>query len=92
MVQQGLLDNTAELLDVREKRKRDQGHLEAAVLVPLSKLNKESESKDFVEPLAKTLLQDKIIYCHCWSVRRYPRQFGRLSNLLVRIAGRVKNR
>ena len=28
MVQQGLLDNTAELLDVREKRKRDQGHLD----------------------------------------------------------------
>ena len=44
-----------------------QGHLEAAVLVPLSKLKKESDSKDFVEQLAQTLPQDKIIYCHCRS-------------------------
>ena len=79
------------LVDVREKRKWDQGHLDTAVLVPLRKLMKKSESKDFVEQLAKTLLQDKIIYWHCWSVRRYSRQFGRLSHLLVRIVGRVKN-
>ena len=57
------------------------------MLVPLSKLNRESESKNFVEPLAKTLLQDKIIYCHCWSVRRYPRQFGRLSHLFRMYCG-----
>ena len=35
------------------------------MLVPLSKLKEESESKDFVEQLAPILPPDKIIYCHC---------------------------
>ena len=69
-VQQRLVDNTAILVDVREQHEWDQGHLEAAVLVPLSKLREESESKDFVEQLAQILQQDKIIYCHCRAGRR----------------------
>ncbi len=64
-VQQRLVDNTAVLVDVREQHEWDQGHLEAAVLVQLSKLKEESDSKDFVEQLAQILPQDKIIYCHC---------------------------
>jgi rhodanese-related sulfurtransferase len=66
-VQQRLVDNTAVLVDVREQNEWDQGHLEAAVLVPLSKLKEDSDSKDFVEQLAQILLPDKIIYCHCRS-------------------------
>jgi len=47
------------LVDVREKREWDQGHLAAAQFMPLSKLAKEIEKKK--------LPKDKIIYCHCRS-------------------------
>ena len=37
------------------------------MLVPLSKLRKASENKDFIKQLVKTLPRDETIYCHCQS-------------------------
>ena len=37
------------------------------MLVPLSKLKKKSNDKDFIKQLAKNLHLDKTIYCHCRS-------------------------
>jgi phage shock protein E len=60
-VKKNLDEKKAVLLDVREKKEWDEGHLQQAVLVPLSKL------KEGTDP--KTLLKDldpkTIVYCHC---------------------------
>lgn len=69
-VQQRLVENSAVLIDVREQEEWDAGHLETAVLVPLSKLKNEAANQGFVEQLAQTLAQGKIIYCHCRSGAR----------------------
>ncbi len=56
------------LVDVRERREWDRGHIEGAVLVPLSKLVKWEEGgmadADRKE-LAKVLPKGSIVYCHC---------------------------
>jgi phage shock protein E len=65
-VKKNLQENKAVLLDVREKDEWDEGHLEQAALVPLSKL------KEGTDPttLAKDLDKKKIVYCHCKAGRR----------------------
>ena len=51
----------AVLLDVREQKEWDAGHLKAAQLVPQSKLKNESALAD----LLKSLPKDKVIYTYC---------------------------
>jgi rhodanese-related sulfurtransferase len=65
-VKKNLQEGKAILLDVREKSEWDAGHLEHAVLVPLSKLKTSEDPKK----LAKELDTKKIIYCHCKAGRR----------------------
>jgi len=60
-VKKNLQDHKAVLLDVREKKEWDEGHLEQAFLVPLSKLKEGSDPKK----LAKDLDKKSIVYCHC---------------------------
>lgn len=64
-VKSALKDKTAVLVDVREQREWDNGHLDDAILVPLTRL----ETID-AETLARQLPKDKIIYCHCAAGRR----------------------
>lgn len=56
------------LVDVRERREWDRGHIEGAVLVPLSKLVK-WEEKGMTDAdkkaLAKDLPRGSVVYCHC---------------------------
>ena len=56
------------LVDVREKREWDRGHIKGAILVPLSQIQ-EWESKGITEAekakLAKQLPKGSVIYCHC---------------------------
>lgn len=52
-------DGKAVLVDVREKVEWDTGHVEGAILLPLSELQKE------VKAQAARLPKDKIIYTHC---------------------------
>jgi rhodanese-related sulfurtransferase len=65
-VKKNLQERKAVLLDVREKTEWDAGHLEQAVLAPLSKLKEGSDPKTLVKDLDKKT----IIYCHCRAGRR----------------------
>jgi rhodanese-related sulfurtransferase len=51
----------AVLVDVREKREWDAGHVEGAVFLPLSALKKGVNADE----LAKRLPKDKTLYTHC---------------------------
>lgn len=51
----------AVLVDVREQAEWDDGHLKAAVLLPLSDLKNGVDA----ETLAKRLPKNKVIYTHC---------------------------
>lgn len=53
--------NKAIIVDVREQNEWDAGHLKGAVLLPMSKLNKDEQLAE----LLKLLPKDKIIYTHC---------------------------
>ena len=65
-VKKALKENKAVLLDVREQLEWDEGHLEAARLLPLSELSKGLTP----EKLSKIAPKDKILYLHCASGRR----------------------
>lgn len=67
LVRQRLADETAILIDVREQREWDAGHLLQAILVPLSRLRNGADHGELATELAETLPKDKIIYCHCQS-------------------------
>lgn len=56
-----LKDKSAVLVDVREQKEWDEGHIQDARLVPLSELKKGTEA----EKIAKDLPKKKIVYCHC---------------------------
>ncbi|HAY80898.1 MAG TPA: rhodanese-like domain-containing protein [Planctomycetaceae bacterium] len=58
-VKKRLADKTAVLIDVREQREWNAGHLKNASLVPLSKIRKGTNPK--------VTSKDVIIYCHCRS-------------------------
>ncbi len=60
-VKERLKDKSAVLVDVREQKEWDDGHIQDAQLVPLSKLKVEAEA----EKLTKDLSKKKIVYCHC---------------------------
>ncbi|MHB1558118.1 MAG: rhodanese-like domain-containing protein [Acidimicrobiales bacterium] len=56
------------LVDVRERKEWDRGHIEGAVLVPLSKLAKWERSgipDAEKEALKKALPGGSVVYCHC---------------------------
>jgi phage shock protein E len=60
-VKQEVHEKKALLVDVREKREWDRGHIAGAVLLPLSDIQQGVDA----EKLARLLPKDKIIYAHC---------------------------
>jgi rhodanese-related sulfurtransferase len=60
-VKERIKDKSAVLVDVREEKEWDDGHIQDAKLMPLSKLKREAEA----EKLTKDLSKKKIVYCHC---------------------------
>lgn len=66
-VAKNLAGKKAVLLDVREQREWDRGHLKAAKLLPLSKLRKAAGQPKEMKRLVKGLPKKGIIYCHCRS-------------------------
>jgi phage shock protein E len=60
-VKSNLKDGKALLIDVREQREWDAGHLKGAIPMPMSKLNKDEQLPE----LLKLLPKDKVIYVHC---------------------------
>lgn len=64
-IKQNVEDDNAVLVDVREKKEWDAGHIEGAIFLPLSAVQ-DGLSKDELEPLPK----DKVLYVHCVVGRR----------------------
>ena len=63
---QNIKDGKAVLVDVREQKEWDEGHITGAIFMPKSKLDVEKEAAE----LAKKLDKSKIIYTHCRGGRR----------------------
>ncbi len=59
-IKQDVDDEKAVLVDVREKKEWDDGHIEGAIFLPLSILQ-DGVTKDELKGLPK----DKILYVHC---------------------------
>ena len=64
-VQRKLSSGEAVLWDVREQDEWDQGHLQAATLMPLSILTDEFRNGTLAPRLNRQVPADKIVYCHC---------------------------
>jgi rhodanese-related sulfurtransferase len=60
-VKKALADKSAVLIDVREQKEWDAGHLKGAGLLPLSKLKTGVPADE----LAKALPKGKVVYLHC---------------------------
>lgn len=61
-VKEGVDEETAVLLDVREKREWDSGHVEGAIFLPLSQLR-----DGVTQAELEKLPEEKVIYVHCKS-------------------------
>ena len=55
------------LVDVREQREWDDGHIDGALFLPLSWLREQSKGDSFAERLGEKLPGKKILYIHCRS-------------------------
>jgi rhodanese-related sulfurtransferase len=62
-IKKAVTEGRAVLVDVREQNEWDAGHLKAARLLPLSRLQADAKA-------AAGLPKDKVIYIHCRSGRR----------------------
>ena len=60
-VKEKIDDKKAVLVDVREKSEWDKGHIDGAILLSISELQKGIDSKT----LEKKLSKDRIVYTHC---------------------------
>lgn len=64
-VKENVAEKKAVLVDVREQKEWDAGHVDGAVLVPLGDLAKKVKDPAFAAQLEKQVPKDKILYCHC---------------------------
>ncbi len=69
-IQKKIADKKAILVDVREQKEWDEGHIEGAVLVPLSELEKRSKDPKYEDELIERFPKDRTVYCHCRAGRR----------------------
>jgi phage shock protein E len=60
-VQENIATHKAVLVDVREPKEWKEGHVEGAILLPLSSLKKDVDTAT----IEKELPKDKIVYTHC---------------------------
>lgn len=73
-IKQEIKEGNAQLLDVREQEEWNEGHLEDAILVPLSQLTQNIEPNN-------TIKRDIITYLHCKQGRRVFRALPILENM-----------
>jgi rhodanese-related sulfurtransferase len=64
-IKKNLAEEKAVMVDVRERREWDRGHLKDARLLPISELNRIRSDKAAQKKLAEKLPADRIIYCQC---------------------------
>jgi rhodanese-related sulfurtransferase len=76
-VKAAMAKKDAVLVDVREEREWNEGHIDGALLVPLSWLREESKSDTFGKRLGEKLPK-KILYIHCRSGGRARTAAGML--------------
>jgi len=76
-VKAAMAKKDALLVDVREQKEWDEGHIDGALLVPLSWLREESKSDSFGKRLEEKLPK-KILYIHCRSGGRARTAAGML--------------
>ncbi|MBI3856937.1 MAG: rhodanese-like domain-containing protein, partial [Planctomycetes bacterium] len=69
-VKAAMAKKDAVLVDVREQSEWDDGHIDGALLVPLSWLREESKGDKFADRLGEKLPAKKILYIHCRSGKR----------------------
>lgn len=67
VIKQRVAQKEAVLVDVREQKEWDRGHIEGAILLPLSEISKRSGQQDFVRWLTEQLPEGKPLYIHCAS-------------------------
>ena len=60
-VKENVAAQKAVLVDVRDKQEWNQGHVEGAILLPLSELR----LPDRTEEMLKQLPKDRVLYTHC---------------------------
>lgn len=77
-VKAAMAKKEAVLVDVREQTEWDEGHIEGALLLPLSWLREESKGDGFSEKLAGKLPAKKVLYIHCRSGGRARTAAGML--------------
>lgn len=80
-VKRNLSDKKAILIDVRERKEWDSGHLQDAQLLSLSQLWRVSKDPALQQKLEQDLPKDQIIYCHCGSGVRVLTASGILGKL-----------
>ena len=66
-VKAAMAKKDAVLVDVREQREWDDGHIDGALFLPLSWLREQSKGDSFTERLGEKLPAKKILYIHCRS-------------------------
>ncbi len=64
-VKQNIIDKKAVLVDVREEKEWDSGHIDGATFLPLSSLR-----DGVTDDELKVLPKDKVLYLHCRSGQR----------------------
>ena len=67
LVKARVAEKKAVLIDVRERKEWNAGHLAEAVSVPLSRLRRDADADAAPKWVAGKLSQDTIVYCHCKS-------------------------
>lgn len=77
-VKAAMAKKEAVLVDVREQTEWDEGHIEGALLLPLSWLREESKGDGFSGKLAGKLPAKKVLYIHCRSGGRARTAAGML--------------
>jgi phage shock protein E len=80
-VKENLAQKKAILIDVREPKEWNAGHLQDAQLLPLSELKQAAKGPKVQEKVDKALSKQQIIYCHCGSGVRVLAAKGILSKL-----------
>jgi rhodanese-related sulfurtransferase len=65
-VKENVKASKAVMVDVREQKEWDAGHVKGAILMPQSKLKVEAEAAE----LAKKLDKSKVVYTYCGAGRR----------------------
>jgi len=80
-VKKNLSEKKAILIDVREQKEWDNGHLQDTRLLPLSHLKQIPKDSALQQKLEKDLPKALIIYCHCGSGVRVLTASGILGKL-----------